>query len=225
MQDIRIEHVAYSYVSKYQTVNVLEDVSYHFLPGKFYAIVGRSGSGKSTLLSLMAGLDLPTKGEIYIGDQSLKNMDRDEYRKRYVSVVYQQFHLFPLLTVMENVMFPMKIQKVPKKEAVQRAKEILNKVGLTEDFYKRFPRMLSGGEQQRVAIARAVAAGGNIILADEPTGNLDGKNEGLVVNLLRRLVEEGNYTVIVVTHNEKVAKEADVSLEMTDGCLHENIKR
>lgn len=221
MEVIRAEHVSYSYVSKYQTVRVLEDISYNFLEGTFYAITGRSGSGKSTFLSLLAGLDLPTEGAVYRQDQSLKEMDRDKYRMYDVSIIFQAFHLFPLLNVLENVMFPMKIQKAPKKQMEQRAKAFLEKVGLTEACYRKYPGMLSGGEQQRVAIARAMAAGGKILLADEPTGNLDSHNEETVIQLLRKLVQEEGYTVIVVTHNENVTRAADMVLEMADGHLIE----
>ncbi len=219
MEILRAEHVSYSYQSKYQKVEAVKDVSCVFEKGKFYAIVGESGSGKSTFLSLLAGLDQPCEGTIYVEGEPLCDMDRDAYRLNRASVIYQAFHLFPLLTVMENVMFPMELQHVAAKEAKARAQEYLAKVGLPETLYKKMPGMISGGEQQRVAIARAIAAGGEILLADEPTGNLDSQNEKVIVNLLCKLAHEDNYAVIVVTHNEAVAAAADVVYGMSDGVL------
>ena len=140
-------------------------------------------------------------------------------RLNLASVVYQSFHLFPLLTAQENVMLPMEFKKVKKREASERAKQLLERVGLKPGILKQFPKMMSGGEQQRVAIARAVAAGGEIILADEPTGNLDSENEKKIVALLKELAHEDGYTVIVITHNPGVAKETDHVYRMKDGAL------
>ena len=190
-----------------------------FERGKVYAITGKSGSGKSTFLSLLAGLDVPTEGTLAVEGEDMRKMNRDAYRLNRASVIYQAFHLFPLLTVMENVMFPMELQHVSAKEAKARAREYLAKVDLPETLYKKMPGMISGGEQQRVAIARAIAAGGEILLADEPTGNLDSQNEKVIVDLLCKLAHEDNYAVIVVTHNEAVAAAADVVYGMTDGVL------
>lgn len=151
--------------------------------------------------------------------EDIRKMNRDAYRLNRASVIYQAFHLFPLLTVMENVMFPMELQHVAKKEAKARAQEYLAQVDLPETLYRKMPGMISGGEQQRVAIARAMAAGGEILLADEPTGNLDSQNEQVIVNLLCKLAHDKNYAVIVVTHNEAVAAAADVVYGMKDGEL------
>ena len=170
-------------------------------------------------MSLLAGLDVPSEGKLMIEGKDIRKIDRDRYRMEQASVIYQAFHLFPLLTVTENVMFPMQLRHVPKKEAAKQAKEFLKKVGLPDTVYKKMPNMISGGEQQRVAIARAMAAGGQILLADEPTGNLDSHNEKTIVELLGRLAHEENYVVIVVTHNEKVAEAADVVYRMSDGVL------
>lgn len=218
---IKVENVCYSYQSKYQTVQVVKNVSCSFEKGVMYAIVGRSGSGKSTFLSLLAGLDLPSSGTVFIRGQDIRSMNRDTYRMKTVSMIYQAFHLFPLLTVLENVMFPMELQKIPKKRAKEKAAFLLSKVGLREEYYHKFPNMLSGGEQQRVAVARAAAAGGEIILADEPTGNLDSDNEKNIVDLLKKMAHEQQMAVIVVTHNQAVAEAADVVLEMCDGQLLE----
>ncbi|HOQ76704.1 MAG TPA: ABC transporter ATP-binding protein [Thermoclostridium sp.] len=211
--------VSYSYVSRYQKVDALKNVTCSFEKGKFYAIMGRSGSGKSTFLSLLAGLDTPTSGEILFEGKSLAEIDRNRYRKYDASVIYQSFNLFPLLTVVENVMYPMELQGVKRRDARKKAAELLAEVGLDETKHNKFPQMLSGGEQQRVAIARALAAGGKILLADEPTGNLDTANEKIVVNLLKTLAHEHGYTVIVVTHNNDVAAQADRIYYMNDGFL------
>ena len=219
MEILRAEHVSYSYQTKYQKVDAVKDVSCAFEQGGFYAIIGESGSGKSTFLSLLAGLDVPSEGNIYVQGQSLDRMDRDAYRLNQASVVYQSFHLFPLLTALENVMLPMEFKKVKKREAAERAKRLLERVGLEPRILKQFPKMMSGGEQQRVAIARAFASGGKILLADEPTGNLDTENEQRIVDLLRMSADERGYAVIVITHNPKVAARADVILRMLDGKL------
>lgn len=216
---IEAEKVGYIYQSKYQKTKALTEVSCSFEQGKVYAITGKSGSGKSTFLSLLAGLDVPTEGTLYIDGKDIREIDRDRYRMNRASVIYQAFHLFPLLTVLENVMFPMQLQHIPKKEAKTRAQEFLAKMELPNTLYGKMPNMISGGEQQRVAIARAVASGGQILLADEPTGNLDSQNEKAIVELLCRLAHKENYVVIVVTHNEMVAEAADVVYRMLDGAL------
>ncbi len=218
---IKIENVSYTYQSKYQTMKAVKNATYSFEPGVMYAITGRSGSGKSTLLSLLAGLDLPTSGTICVDGEDIRSINRDVYRMKKASMIYQAFHLFPLLTVMENVTFPMEIQKLPGNQAKERAASLLEKVGLKEDTWRKFPHMLSGGEQQRAAVARAVAAGGRIILADEPTGNLDSENEEVIIELLKGLAHEDGFVVIVVTHNDTVAEAADAVLKMSDGELSE----
>ena len=221
MEILRAEHVSYSYQSKYQKVEAVKDVSCVFEKGKFYAIVGESGSGKSTFLSLLAGLDQPCEETIYVEGEPLCDMDRDAYRLNRAAVVYQAFHLFPLLTAQENVMLPLECKKMRKKEAARHARQLLERVGLESRICRQFPKMMSGGEQQRVAIARAVAAGGEIILADEPTGNLDSGNEENVVALLKELAHEDGYTVIVITHNQRVADETDHVFRMKDGSMEQ----
>lgn len=217
MKKIQIEQVSYVYQTKYQKIEALKNINCSFDEGKMYAIVGASGSGKSTLLSLIAGLDLPSKGSIKVENIYMEQMDRDRYRREQVAVVYQSFHLFPLLNALENVMFPLEIRGIKKNRAKEKAKELLQIVGLGEKIWSQFPQMMSGGEQQRVAIARAMTHEGNIILADEPTGNLDSQNERVIVSLLKSLAQEHNYLVIVVTHNESVAQAADIVLTMKDG--------
>ena len=141
------------------------------------------------------------------------------YRREKVAVIYQAFHLFPLLTALENVRYPLEIQGMSRKEAGEQAKEYLNAVGIGEEKFGKYPRMMSGGEQQRTAIARAMASGGKIVLADEPTGNLDTENEENVVELLGSLAHDRDFTVILVTHNREIAERADVQMVMKDGRL------
>ena len=209
--------VIYEYRNAYQTVRAVNGVSCEFEQGLVYAIVGSSGSGKTTFLSLLAGLDVPTSGTIALDGQSTAELDRDEYRLNHVSVIYQNFNLFQHLTVLENAAYPLYVRKVGGKEADAVAREKLLQVGLKEDQFKRLPNMLSGGEQQRVAIARALASGSEIILADEPTGNLDSTNSRNIVEILHRLAHENDRCVIIVTHDPAVAEQADVVLQMKDG--------
>lgn len=211
--------VIYEYRNAYQTVRAVNGVSCEFEQGLVYAIVGSSGSGKTTFLSLLAGLDVPTSGTIALDGQSTAELDRDEYRLNHVSVIYQNFNLFQHLTVLENAAYPLYVRKVSGKEADAVAREKLLQVGLKEDQFKRLPNMLSGGEQQRVAIARALASGSEIILADEPTGNLDSTNSQNIVEILHRLAHENDRCVIIVTHDPAVAEAADVVLNMKDGVL------
>ena len=214
---ISLKNVSYSYRGKYQTVRAVDGVSYDFEPGKCYAIVGKSGSGKTTLLSLMAGLDLPTEGEIIVDGKSTKEWNRNRMRREAVSVIYQNYNLFPLLTVQENIMYPLDLNKTPKKAAVALAKEVRERVELSPAYDKRLPAHLSGGEQQRVAIARTLAQGCKIILADEPTGNLDSTNTRNIVDILCSLAHDEGCTVIIVTHDPAVAEQADTVLQMKDG--------
>lgn len=217
MERIRVESVSYSYQNKYQTVEAVKEVTCSFESGKMYVITGESGSGKSTFLSLLAGLDCPKSGRITVDGEDLGGIDRDAYRREKAAVIYQAFHLFPLLTALENVMYPMEIRGMKRREAEERAKEYLEEVGIGREKMGKYPRMLSGGEQQRTAVARAMASGGRIILADEPTGNLDTENEEKIVGLLMSLAHDKDFTVIMVTHNRQIADRADVRLVMKDG--------
>ena len=214
---ISLHNVSYSYKGKFQTVKAVDDVSYDFEAGKCYAIIGKSGSGKTTLLSLMAGLDLPTEGEILVDGKSTKEWDRNQMRRDAVSVIYQNYNLFPLLTVQENIRYPLDLKKVSRKDATLRANEVRERVELPSAYDKRLPAHLSGGEQQRVAIARTLAQGCKIILADEPTGNLDSTNTHNIVEILKSLAHDDGCTVIIVTHDPAVAEQADAVLQMKDG--------
>ncbi len=217
MAELQLKGTSYAYRNKYQTVHALKGVDYRFESGRFYALVGRSGSGKTTLLSLLAGLDLPTEGKVLFNGKPTDSLDCDEYRRDSVAVIYQSYNLFPLLTVLENAPYPLELKNTPLPEARAIAQEKLRAVGLDEGYLKRFPAMLSGGEQQRVAIARALAGGARIILADEPTGNLDEENGAVVVSILQRLAHEDGYCVIVVTHDMGIAAKADRIIQLTDG--------
>ena len=214
---ISLKNVSYSYRGKYQTVRAVDGVSYDFEPGKLYAIIGKSGSGKTTLMSLMAGLDLPTEEEIFVDGKSTREWDRNALRRDGVSVIYQNYNLFPLLTVTENIQYPLHLKKMKKPEARALAKEVRERVELPESYDNRLPAHLSGGEQQRVAIARTLAQGCKIILADEPTGNLDTANTANIVAILKDLAHTDGCTVIIVTHDPAVAEEADTVLQMKDG--------
>ena len=214
---ISLKNVSYSYKGKFQTVKAVNGVSYDFEAGKCYAIIGKSGSGKTTLLSLMAGLDLPTEGEILVNGKPTAEWNRNQMRRDEVSVIYQNYNLFPLLTVQENIRYPLDLKGMPRKEAVTLAKEVRGRVELPESYDKRLPAHLSGGEQQRVAIARTLAQGCKIILADEPTGNLDTATTMNVVEILRSLAHNDGCTVIIVTHDPAVAELSDVVLQMRDG--------
>lgn len=214
---ITLKSVSYSYQGKYQTVRAVNDVSYDFGGGKVYTIIGKSGSGKTTLLSLMAGLDLPVEGEIVVDGKSTKDWDRNRMRRDVVSVIYQNYNLFPLLTVQENIRYPLSLKKMPKKEAIAASREARARVELPESYDRRFPRQLSGGEQQRVAIARTLAQGCKIILADEPTGNLDSANSRNIVDIFCSLAHDDGCTVIIITHDMAVAERSDVVIRMGDG--------
>ena len=204
MSELKIENVSYRY--KNASRLTLEGVSCVFQVGKVTAVVGPSGSGKTTLLSLMAGLDRPEGGQVLLGDEDLSGMDLDAYRRGSVSVIFQAFQLFPLLTVLENVCYPMELGGVPVKKARERARGLLESVGIGSEKLRRFPANLSGGEQQRVAIARAIVNEPAILLADEPTGNLDPTNSWEIMKLLEEANDRGT-TVLVVTHNQEIVNE------------------
>jgi len=213
--------VKYEYRNKYQTVHALAGVSCTFERGRFYAVIGKSGSGKTTMLSMLAGLDNPTSGRVTIssekGTRSVRKMDKDKYRLNHISVIYQGLNLFPLLTAIENVMFPLEYKRIGKAKARKIAAAKLKSVGIDESMFRRLPSMLSGGEQQRVAIARALANKTEFLLADEPTGNLDTENSANIVLLLKELAKSENICVVVVTHDPAVSEQADIVLSISDG--------
>jgi len=219
MVELKLENVSYHY--KGGDRNVVDKVTCTFTGGRLNAVAGPSGSGKTTLLSLMAGLDAPTRGGLFIHGEDLARLDLDRYRREQVSMIFQAFQLFPLLTVLENVCFPMELNGDSKKDAIERARAHLAAVGIDQELHRRYPANLSGGEQQRVAIARSLASGARVLLADEPTGNLDTVNGGKVVEILSQLALEQGYCVVIVTHDSTIAEKADKVWRMSDGVLSE----
>lgn len=217
MPELELKSVSYQYRGSRR--NVLNQVSCAFEKGEVTAVIGPSGSGKTTLLSLMAGLDEPTSGKMWVHGEDMEKMDLDAYRRQKASVIFQAFQLFPRLTILENVCYPMELNGISARKAKQHAAKNLEAVGIGEEKYKRFPSRLSGGEQQRVAIARALSSGAGILLADEPTGNLDGENSRNIVSLLTELAHKNDYCVIIVTHDMAIAEAADKVYRMEDGVL------
>ncbi len=188
----------------------LKDVNLEVQPGEFLALMGPSGSGKSTLLHLIAAMDRPTAGEIYAAGQDLSSLDdaaAARWRNRHIGFVFQTFNLIPVLTALENVELPLKLTRLKKAERLEHARHALELVGLG-DRMDHTPRQLSGGQEQRVAIARAIVTDPDLILADEPTGNLDAASAQEVLTLLRRLNEEFGKTIVMVTHDPHAAKTA-----------------
>jgi putative ABC transport system ATP-binding protein len=205
-------------------VHAVRDVSFQADNGEMVAIIGASGSGKSTLLALLGLLDAPDKGSIDLDGVELAHLDsggRTQYRSHQVGFVFQQFNLIPNLSARENVLLALEYSHWPKADRGRRADEMLALVGLDGEKSQRRPARLSGGEQQRVAIARAFAAQPQLILADEPTGSLDKSTGQKIVQLLRSAASTQGATVLVVTHDEKVASQADRRLEIDDGVLAE----
>ncbi len=225
MNKLRIENVSYRYSNHYQTTYALREVSAQFQSGQFCVIEGKSGSGKTTMLSLLAGLDLPSEGTIYLNEKSYRELNRDDLRRRQLSIIFQNYNLFPLLTVQENIAYPLGLTGRKKGNWKERINEILESVGLNEAMLKKYPGMLSGGEQQRVAIARTIASEAPIILADEPTGNLDTANSGRIVENLKKLSHEDGRCVVLVTHDPDIARQADVLYRMSDGRIAEKQNR
>jgi putative ABC transport system ATP-binding protein len=190
--------------------------------GIFASIIGRSGSGKSTLLSMLGALDKPTSGEIIVDNTDIAKMgDRKliKYRRDKIGFVFQSYNLVPNLTAIENVMLPMEFAGMNKNAQESRASKLLKSVGLTEDKYLRRPKRLSGGEQQRVAIARALANKPKLILADEPTGNLDSSTGSIIIKLLKNLAKSEGTTIIAVTHDIGIANQAEKTFTLKDGKL------
>ncbi|MEO5950364.1 MAG: ABC transporter ATP-binding protein [Candidatus Saccharimonadales bacterium] len=220
---LKVANLEKTFKSGDHTISPVKDVTFSLKQGTFAAIVGRSGSGKSTLLSLLGALDRPTGGSIEIdeGRNIAKLSDRQltEYRRNGIGFVFQQYNLIPNLTAIENVMLPMEFASLPRVQRLTRAKELLEQVGLDEDRQTRRSNRLSGGEQQRVAIARALANKPKMILADEPTGNLDTHNGELIFELLHDLSRSQKTTIIVVTHDLQIAGKTDVTLQLADGIL------
>jgi len=216
---IEFSNVSRQYKLGNETIKALDEVSLHIEDGAFVAIMGPSGSGKSTFLNLIGGLDRPNKGSVTVGGVDLHKLSDKKlaaYRNKTIGFVFQSFNLQSIYTALENVMLPLYFSKISNKERKERSQKVLKLVGL-EGKTKNRPNQLSGGEQQRVAIARALVNQPSILLADEPTGNLDSKNGKIIVQLLKELNKSGNITVVMVTHDEEIAKSADYVLKIRDG--------
>jgi putative ABC transport system ATP-binding protein len=208
-----------------EDVNAVNDISFRIPQGMFAAIIGKSGAGKSTLLALLGALDKPTSGEILINSKDItKASDAQliKYRRDEIGFVFQQYNLVPNLTALENVMLPMEFAGVSAAERKKRAADLLVQVGLNEDKQQRLPARLSGGEQQRVAIARALANRPSLILADEPTGNLDSQTGKVIFDLLHSLTRTEKTTIVAVTHDLGIAGRTDKTFRLQDGNLLED---
>jgi putative ABC transport system ATP-binding protein len=216
---IRLDRVSKSYTEGVETRHVLRETSVEFLEGELVAIRGRSGSGKSTLLNLVAGIDSPTGGEVWVEGTSLGRLSpakRTLFRRDRLGFVFQFFNLIPTLSVLENVQLPLELRGISPEEAAGKARSLLVDVGLA-DRERSFPDRLSGGEQQRVAIARALVQDPRIVLADEPTGNLDDATGEAVMDLLEGVTRRAGRTLLLVTHSPRVAARADRAYTIEEG--------
>ena len=210
MSILSLRNISFSY----DKTPVLRDISYEFEPGKMYCIVGKSGAGKTTLLSLLSGLAKPTAGEILYNEKSIAKIDKYTFRSRYIGVVFQSFNLITKYTALENVLLSMDVSGCKIKEKRKTALDLLDRVGLDEDEANRRVLKLSGGQQQRVAIARALSYDPDIILADEPTGNLDRDTQNEIMEIFRSLADQGK-CVILVSHSSELAEMCDERYELT----------
>ena len=210
MSILSLENISFSY----DKTPVLKDISYEFEKGRMYCIIGKSGAGKTTLLSLLSGLATPTAGDIIYDGKSISKIDKYTFRSKFIGVVFQSFNLITKYTALENVILSMDVSGTRIKNKKQRALELLDSVGLDEDEANRRVLKLSGGQQQRVAIARALSYDPDIILADEPTGNLDRETQKEIMDIFRELTEQGK-CVILVSHSPDGAEMCDERYELT----------
>ena len=211
---LKLEDVGYRYKDAPKDKFVFRNINYEFEQGKIYAIKGKSGSGKTTLLSLITGLEKCTEGTVLYDNKNLKKMNLDKYRNTDIGIVFQSYNLLPGLTAIENIILSMDVSKVKIKNKKQKALELMESVGLTKDHAKRKILKLSGGEQQRIAIARSLSYDPKIIIADEPTGNLDKETETEILKIFKRLAREENKCIIIVTHSQNVCDEVDTVFEL-----------
>lgn len=219
---IRVRGISRSMSMASERIEILNKVNFNIRAGESIAVVGESGSGKSTLLGLLAGLDTPDAGEIIIDGEDICGLDEDgraAFRARYMGFVFQTFQLLPTYTALENVMLPVEL-KDDSLDSKQAATSLLDRVGLGHRL-NHYPNQLSGGEQQRVALARAFVNTPEILFADEPTGNLDGKTSGVIIDLMFEMNAERQTTLILVTHEQKLADRCQRILRLVDGAIHE----
>ncbi len=222
---LQVDKISKTFRTSGGEVKAVDSVSFEVPDGKFTSIIGQSGSGKSTLLSLLGGLDQPTSGSIVVDNQDITNMTDHSlihYRGQKIGFVFQNYNLVPNLTAIENICLPMEFAGISKSKRLERAKSLLAEVGLSPDQMDRKPGRLSGGQQQRVAIARALANKPKLILADEPTGNLDSQTGKMIFGLLHDLAKKENTTIIVVTHDLAIAGRTDITFTLSDGKLIKN---
>ncbi|MNZ81055.1 ABC transporter ATP-binding protein YxdL [compost metagenome] len=217
MEILKIEHLSKMYGKGEMAVKALDDVSFSVEKGEFVAIIGPSGSGKSTLLHMLGGVDRPTTGRVMIDNTDIYSLNETQlavFRRRQIGLIYQFYNLIPVLTVEENITLPMLLDqhKVDKKQF----NDIVGALNLSNRL-NHLPNQLSGGQQQRVSIGRALISNPSIILADEPTGNLDSKNSGEIIDLLKMFNKQFNQTLIVITHDERIALQADRVIAIEDG--------
>lgn len=217
MEIVKVEHLSKVYGKGDTAVHALDDVSFSIEQGQFVAIVGPSGSGKSTLLHILGGVDTPTSGKVRIGDTDISKLDETAlaiFRRRQIGLIYQFYNLIPILTVEENMTLPLLLDG--KKPDRQMLHTLVSTLGLS-DRLNHLPNQLSGGQQQRVSIGRALLNNPALMLADEPTGNLDSENSKEIIALLRRFNREFNQTVVIITHDERIALSADRVISVQDG--------
>lgn len=223
MAILNIQNLNYHYQDGENIRTILKDINIEFEKGKFYTILGQSGSGKTTLLSLLSALDTPKSGKILFNDQDIESIGHEQYRRNSIAIIFQSYNLVPYMTALENVMVPMSITEnnIPKDRKTV-AYHLLDFIGITKTKADRIVNKLSGGEQQRVAIARALASNVDVILADEPTGNLDESLEDDIIEIFQNLAHTHNKCIIMVTHNKHIADESDVSYLLHKGVLSIN---
>lgn len=216
MKDIvlKLDKVGYRYDDAEKDEYVLKNINYEFSKGKIYAIKGKSGSGKTTLLSLISGLEKKYEGSILYKDKELKTIDLDNYRSKDIGIVFQSYNLLPHLNAIENIILSMDVSKLKVENKEKLALELMHKVNLSSSLSKRKILRLSGGEQQRVAIARSLSYNPDIILADEPTGNLDKDTENEILDIFINLAHKENKCIIIVTHSENVCSRCDEVYEL-----------
>ena len=219
MSILEVQHISKTYGKGETKVNALNDVSFSVEQGEFVAIIGPSGSGKSTLLHILGGVDTPSSGNVIINGVNIATLTETAlaiFRRRQIGLIYQFYNLIPILTVEENLTLPLLLDgRKPDKRQIE---ELINTLGL-EKRIRHLPNQLSGGQQQRVSIGRALVNNPALLLADEPTGNLDSENSREIISLLRKFNKEHKQTVIIITHDERIAVSADRVIAIEDGCI------
>ena len=212
---LKISNLSYRYSDAKDNEFILKNINYSFKAGKVYAIKGKSGSGKTTLLSLISGLESNYQGSIKFLDKELKDIDLDYYRSKDIGIVFQSYNLLPHLTASENIILSTNISNLKIEDKEEKALSLMEQVGLTKEQKDRRVLKLSGGEQQRIAIARSLSYNPKMILADEPTGNLDKDTENKILKIFKDLAHKDNKCIIIVTHSENVCNQADKVFELT----------